>query len=213
MIKLPPDLQYELSITPNFFNPDLKWVIEYVKPFYNQKDRFFHNFMHIAKGLIQIASIKRSGDPIFLSDEQFIAWLFHDIVYLPTSNKNEEISADVMRDFCEEYNLNIDVDIAYQIIIDTKKHQPSFSQSEIVLDMDMSCLGPQSYMDFVKERHLVIQEYAQYFGEEKSKKGVVDFLKNIKDNNIFHTAYFEKNQAYFKNHVALYIHRYEQKNL
>ena len=112
-----------------------------------------------------------------------------------------------MKNFCEEYRLNIDSAIAHQIIIDTTNHIPTIPQSELVLDMDMYCLGPNSYLEFIKGRARVEIEYNKFYSEEETKKGVIDFLKNIQGKQIFHTQYFADNQKKFENYTALYLKR------
>lgn len=190
----------------DIYNRKLHWIKNYVQPFYEaEKFRCFHNFKHIEEGLKYVYRLQHRHPEIALSDEQFVAWLFHDIVYLPGSENNEFISAETMKEFCLEHNVDIDIEMAYTIIMDTKSHKPTIPQSELVLDMDMFTLGQGPYICFLKDRIMVKMEYGYFFDEAACNKGVLDFLISIQNQKIFHTDYFSANQTYFERNVKRYI--------
>lgn len=183
------------------YNKDYLWIYSYITPFYDAEYRRFHNMVHINSGLNVLSNLNLS-----ITDEQYIAWLFHDIIYFPGYDKNEEMSAQYMSDFCKTHNLNINIDLAYQIIIDTKLHKPTCEQSKIVLDMDMYTLGQPSYNDFQDDRINVIFEYERFCGgTNKAEAGVLDFLKNIQGEKIFGTDEFQQFQPCFENNAQQYI--------
>lgn len=187
------------------YNKDLSWIKLYITPFYNSPYKYFHNINHINSGL------KTLGD-LILTNEQYIAWLFHDIVYFPGYDKNEDSSAQYMRDFCKSYNININVETAYKIIIDTKNHTPTIEESNLVLDMDMYTLGNPSYQQFKKDRKNVVLEYEKFCGGTSiAEKGVIDFLKNIQGEKIFHTDKYKNFQPCFEKNVDLYIKEFDKK--
>jgi len=187
------------------YNTKLHWIKNYVEPFYNEAFRCFHNFKHIEEGLNCASRLLHQNPEFALSDEQFIAWLFHDIVYLPGSENNEFISAETMKEFCLEHNVGIDIEQAYTIIMDTKNHKPTIPQSEFVLDMDMFTLGQGPYICFLKDRLKVKAEYGYFFDDAACEKGVLDFLVSIQNEKIFHTEHFSANQTYFERNVKRYI--------
>lgn len=190
----------------DIYNNKLHWIKNYVQPFYEaEKFRCFHNFKHIEEGLKCVYRLRHQHPEIALSDEQFVAWLFHDIVYLPGSENNEFISAETMKEFCLEHNVDIDIEMAYTIIMDTKSHKPTIPQSELVLDMDMFTLGQGPYICFFKDRLMVKKEYSHFFDARACDKGVLDFLISIQHEKIFHTDYFSVNQTYFEQNVKRYI--------
>lgn len=190
----------------DIYNNQLHWIKACVQPFYEKEQfRCFHNFKHIEEGLKCVSRLKHQYSEIALSDEQFVAWLFHDIVYLPGSENNEFISAETMKEFCLEHNVDIDIEIAYTIIMDTKSHKPTITQSELVLDMDMSTLGQGQYICFFKDRLMVKMEYGHFFDAATCDKGVLDFLISIQREKIFHTDYFSVNQTHFERNVKRYI--------
>lgn len=183
------------------YNKDYLWIYLYITPFYDAEYRRFHNMVHINSGLNVLSNLNLS-----ITDEQYIAWLFHDIIYFPGYDKNEEMSAQYMSDFCKTHNLNINIDLAYQIIMDTKLHKPTCEQSKIVLDMDMYTLGQPSYNDFQDDRINVIFEYERFCGgTNKAEAGVLDFLKNIQGEKIFCTDEFQQFQPCFENNAQQYI--------
>lgn len=183
------------------YNKDYLWIYSYITSFYDAEYRRFHNMVHINSGLNVLSNLNLS-----ITDEQYIAWLFHDIVYFPGYDKNEDMSAQYMSDFCKTHNLNINIDLAYQIIMDTKLHKPTCEQSKIVLDMDMYTLGQPSYNDFQNDRINVIFEYERFCGgTNKAEAGVLDFLKNIQGEKIFCTDEFQQFQPYFENNAQQYI--------
>jgi len=183
------------------YNNEYLWIYNYIKPFYEAQYRHFHNMVHLNTGLKVISDLNLS-----LTNEQYIAWLFHDIIYFPGYDKNEDMSAQYMVDFCKTHNLKINVDLAHQIIMDTKTHKSTCEQSQKVLDMDMYTLGQPSYKYFRTDRINVVLEYEKFCGGTAiAEKGVLDFLKNIKDEKIFCTPDFQKFQQYFEYNANQYI--------
>ena len=55
MMKLETSVDYELSKVQPFFNPELRLVLSYVQPYYDNPDRFFHNVEHIKTSLAVLA--------------------------------------------------------------------------------------------------------------------------------------------------------------
>ena len=173
------------------YNEDYLWIYLHVKPFYEADYRHFHNMVHLNTGLNVISNLNLS-----ITNEQYIAWLFHDIIYFPGYDKNED----------KTHNLDINIDLANQIIIDTKQHKPTCEESKIVLDMDMYTLGQPSYKYFRTDRINVIFEYERFCGgTKKAEAGVLDFLKNIQGQNIFCTDEFQQFQSCFEYNVQEYI--------
>lgn len=144
-------------------------IANFVKPFYIGETRFFHNWDHIL-----------SGKPYFnkMSDEQYIAWMFHDIVYLPGSGENEKNSADYFMFYSKQKSLNINNDVVYQIILDTKTHIATIKEAIYILDIDMLCFS-LNYDDFYESRVQVIQEFSPLFGKSETEKGVYNFLNDF----------------------------------
>ena len=61
---------------------------------YNEPHRFYHTLNHIEYVLKQLKDAE-----LLKHDELFLAAIFHDIIYNPKSNTNEEESARALREF------------------------------------------------------------------------------------------------------------------
>lgn len=155
-------------------------MIEFVKPFYNSQSRFFHNWNHIEDGL--------NYQELF-TNEQYAAWLFHDIVYLPGFSDNEKVSADYLAQYLRNNQSGIDIEVAIQIIMDTKDHAPTIKESSLLLDIDMLCFS-FDYGIFALSRELVIQEYVGFFSKEEVLKGVYSFIEKMRGKEIYKTEKF-----------------------
>lgn len=69
-------------------------VAQTAKFLYDRPDRHYHNWAHIQEGL---AFIERY--PSLFTRTDVLAWLFHDIVYVPGATDNEKKSAELMNIF------------------------------------------------------------------------------------------------------------------
>lgn len=120
---------------------------------------FYHNLAHIQQ-VLQIIDGMRSHaqNPVAL---EFAAW-FHDVIYNPKANDNEEKSAEYAAKILQ--NLEIPAKIIYtvnKLILTTKNHQASEQDidSQILLDADLSILGA-SEADYGVYAQAIRQEYS-----------------------------------------------------
>ena len=96
-------------------------VEAYARPFYEKPERHYHNWFHIVSMLF--------GYSRDISDELYLATVFHDIVYEPMAPDNEEKSCEAFLHFFERYDLKssldfrpVDTDKVQTLIMSTKKH-------------------------------------------------------------------------------------------
>lgn len=129
-------------------NKMLKNIKEFVKPFYTGESRKFHNWSHI-----------KSAFDVWekLNIEQKIAWLFHDIVYLPGSNENEQQSANFMEKYMNENYPEINTYKIKNMILDTQSHIATSTDSIILMDIDMLSFS-LPYGKFLELRKLAFSE-------------------------------------------------------
>lgn len=83
-----------------------------------------------------------------------LAAIYHDAIYNATSSKNEEESAKLLRSDFKKLNIESElIDLAFQLILDTKAHQSTHSLFQLFLDMDLSILGVESeaYSAYTKQ--------------------------------------------------------------
>lgn len=161
-----------------------------VKPHYNQPQRMYHTIEHIQ------AMVNMAHDMgIELTSTQLMAIWFHDIVYIPGSPHNEQMSTLLMETLFKQ-NLGlidiafprVDLDVVSQIILDTKTHIPSNTESRIVLDLDMAILAapPAEYKKYVENIRV---EFIRY-SDEDFNKGRSQFLTELLNCTIYHTDKF-----------------------
>lgn len=113
-------------------NPKWYNVVTDVKALYDERTHY-HNWNHILYGLRFARSIQ---DIEFeWNIEQQLAWLFHDVVYVPGATDNEENSVHLMELMLMDYN-NIDTVAIANIIMDTKTHYPTNPLSKSIIDVD-----------------------------------------------------------------------------
>lgn len=170
---------------------DFNKIKKDIKPFYQSKSRCFHNWKHIKAGFVKWDRF---------TNEQKMAWIFHDIIYIPGFVKNEESSAEFLEFYCLQNKIEIDIKKAKTIIIDTKMHVATIKESKLCLDVDMLSLG-LPYPDFLKQRKLAFNEYELIFGKEKTGKGTIEFCRDLlnKDKVFLSEEYFYFNEIAKRN--------------
>lgn len=175
-------------------------IKNFVMPFYNSSSRFFHNWNHIKDGL-------KYSD--ILNDEQYIAWLFHDIIYLPGFSDNENSSAKYLSEYINSEQIGINSEVAIQIILDTKNHIATFPESQIIQDIDMLCMAYE-YTDFVLSRENVAKEYIPFYGKEKVEEGIIHFLESIQNKKIYHSTEFVNLNKKAQENINEYISQFKK---
>lgn len=176
-------------------------LYDLVEPHYKEPQRVFHDISHIDTGLYHLTTLEKNG--YIITDTQKAAWLFHDIVYQPNRNDNEEKSAYLFAEYNKTYLLGFDekeVEEVKQIILDTIKHRPTIDASKLILDIDMLVLGT-SYEDFLDYRSKIEKEYSPFYSDVEMKEGTKLFIDaTLQSERIFHTDVFSKfNQTAFRN--------------
>jgi pantetheine-phosphate adenylyltransferase len=133
---------------------------------YDEPHRYYHNFDHI------IYMLNFLGD---ISDELFIAVIFHDIVYDPKRSDNEEMSVKLL-----ESNYPYDLEIS-NAIMDTKTHKPSGTLSELLCEADLNILN-STFKNLVDFENKIFKEY-QFVDWKIYKRERIKILNNLKNNN------------------------------
>jgi predicted metal-dependent HD superfamily phosphohydrolase len=105
-----------------------------LKEKYSEPHRFYHNLTHIADGFAQHDRFFPSMDMTI-----FFAWAYHDAIYEPVMNGNEERSAALfLRD---RETLGIDfknADTIVELILSTTY---TGATANLITDIDLSSLG------------------------------------------------------------------------
>jgi predicted metal-dependent HD superfamily phosphohydrolase len=145
--------------------------------------RHYHNWNHI----VSLFELINKHD-LDLNIPQYLAVLFHDIVYEPGSPTNERDSSEVMREMADGLFSHKQLNDAAIIIHDTKTHIPTSHDSKLVLDLDMSVLGiPKMHEDFNKQ---IREEFRKYSDAEYNAGRKAFFEELLARPRIYHTDYF-----------------------
>jgi len=124
---------------------------------YNENHRAYHNFKHITDCLKKLDIIgNRLEQPFSLE----LALWFHDAIYDPKSNKNEEDSAELAAKALSRLGVPSEtLDRVCNLILVTKHPSiPKNSDEGYILDIDLSILGsPQDI--FIEYESNIREEY------------------------------------------------------
>lgn len=116
---------------------------------YNEKHRAYHTVTHISHCLVNFDAHRKLTEK---PDAVELAIWFHDSIYRPFSNTNEEDSADWAVEFLGKQNASSGLsEVVYKLIMATKHNVENLSNDESVLvDIDLAILGsePQEYAVF-----------------------------------------------------------------
>lgn len=170
-------------------------MVKRISQYYSEPHRFYHNWQHIISGFLAFEKI-----PDFKMDlVTELAWLFHDVVYLPFNygnkeSSNEKLSAEFIVFFLKSnypqfYDKHIlEIEEAQKIIIGTENHIPFDCRTEFIYDVDLSYLGLK-YKKFIGARKLIREEFS-WLSDEDFNKGTLNFYDSfLKKDKIFHSEY------------------------
>ncbi|MBK9283552.1 MAG: adenylyltransferase/cytidyltransferase family protein [Sphingobacteriaceae bacterium] len=120
---------------------------------YEEKHRHYHTVAHVSAVIDYLIKSNQ------LNDELFLAAVYHDAIYDPKQNNNEDLSAELFSKDAEAAKLD-EKTIAkiVQIIRDTKTHKASFKESEIFIEADLS-IFKSSFADLMNYEHQIFKEF------------------------------------------------------
>lgn len=143
-----------------------------------------HRRYHTAEHLYACFRVLDEFFPEASMPVQLALW-FHDIVYDPHSNENEEKSGEIALE--ELGRIDLEPFNVYDLILATKHNEPpQGSEAKIVVDVDLSILGetPEAYHQYEQQ---VRQEYG-WVPEEVFWAYRRSMLRQFMDHEwIFHT--------------------------
>lgn len=176
-------------------------LMRIVAAHYSEYHRHYHNWDHIVEGATLFDALAKETEEFVLEPCQELAWLFHDIVYIPMAAKgnNEAMSMSLLR--CLDRQLGMteksglfrqaDIVDAIRIIMDTINHVPTESvKSKPVLDVDLS--GLRDPILFARNTELLQREFG--LPRREFIVGQAEFLeKFLQREYIYHTEYARRN--------------------
>ncbi|MBS1650733.1 MAG: adenylyltransferase/cytidyltransferase family protein [Bacteroidetes bacterium] len=100
---------------------------------YSEHHRFYHTLKHLYQLIDDLNLVNE------FNKELFLAVIYHDAVYFPWENNNEEKSADLFKEEAIKSTLTAsEIEMVANIIIDTKSHKPSNQLSKKFITADLA---------------------------------------------------------------------------
>jgi predicted metal-dependent HD superfamily phosphohydrolase len=143
---------------------------------WNESHRAYHTQNHLLDLIDQINESKNQFESNKDYEKMILCALFHDCVYDPMRNDNEEKSAEFFLSCCQEKNQDI-LDIK-QMILDTKTHEATTPLSEKFNQMDMNIVE-RDFNELLEWERGISEEYKAY--GEMYKIGRIQFLESLLD--------------------------------
>lgn len=127
---------------------------------YGEPHRYYHTTEHLLKMFHLLDELNLSLSRKDMKKIYF-AIFFHDLVYNPKLNNNEEKSSEAWLLFAEVNNIDADLCLSInEMILATKKHvKTSNFITNLFLDLDLSILG-SSPSEFNKYEESIRNEYS-----------------------------------------------------
>lgn len=124
---------------------------------WREKHRFYHNETHLRELLKGIESLyeEKSVD-LRQRNVLLMAAYFHDVIYDPTANDNEEQSAVLFNQLSGSHPDKIWVK---DIILDTKEHQPKDKLSVLFSSLDMKVVQQSNFVRLLEWEKKIFKEY------------------------------------------------------
>ena len=157
---------------------------------YSEDHRHYHTLAHIEACFKKLDEVSDSIDDIF--SLKAAIW-FHDVIYDPSRNDNEEMSAQYAQSFLNSLKLNQDKISKVVELINLTKHNktPITDDEKYLLDIDVSILGSDDDLYSCYEKS-IRQEYKQ-IPDENYREGRINVLQSFLDSqHIYYTEYFRQ---------------------
>jgi len=125
---------------------------------YSLEHRRYHNMMHVEECLEELDwSLYQCTDPIAC---EMAVW-YHDVVYEPTSDQNERLSANKALFDCLRLGVTDEVfkDAVVRLILGTKHSSEAKGDAATVADIDLSILG-KPWERFSEYERQIREEYS-----------------------------------------------------
>jgi pantetheine-phosphate adenylyltransferase len=119
---------------------------------YRESHRFYHTAIHLVSVIKYISVLNQ------LDDELFLAAVYHDAIFNPKLQDNEEQSADLFlshaknTELKEEQKKNV-----FKFILETKTHNATSPKSQLLIDADLD-IFKRSFGELVAYENLIFKE-------------------------------------------------------
>lgn len=154
---------------------NIKCDIKTILSMWNESHRSYHTLNHL-NDLINQINEEKSKYTEKEYEKLIIASLFHDCVYEPSENNNEEKSAEFFINCCVDKS-NSDVQEIKQMILDTKTHKATTGLSESFNNYDMNIVE-RDFNQLLEWEEGIREEYKN---NDSYKEGRLKFLESLLD--------------------------------
>ena len=174
---------------------------------YTKKWKFYHNLNHVYSFVNLFEKYNK-----FINNhknEFLISIYFHDIIYIPSRNDNEEESINMFNKFYNEVKPNnLNKEKAIEFIAETKNHSLSKDydfELDLFLDMDMQIVSDENWEDYENK---IRKEYC-FVDETEYKNKRKQFLQSlVNKNRIFRTQiFYDTYEQIAKNNITNIINK------
>ena len=173
----------------------IKCHINTILSMWNESHRSYHNLNHLNDLISQI-----NEDKSKYSEKEYeklmLTAIFHDVVYDPASQTNEEDSANFLIE-CAVDKKNSDILDVKQMILDTKSHNSTTNLSEAFNNYDMNIV--ERDFDQLLEWEKGISEEYSIYSKEEYREGRIKFLESLLDKYTHNTENLLKLVEWVKN--------------
>ena len=156
---------------------NIKCDINTVLSMWNESHRSYHNLNHLNDLISQINENKSN-----FSEKEYeklmLTAVFHDVVYDPASQTNEEDSAKFLMKCVVDKN-NKDILDVRKMILDTKTHESTTNLSESFNNYDMNIV--ERDFDQLLDWEKGISEEFSVYPKAQYKEGRLKFLESLLD--------------------------------
>lgn len=193
-------LEFERNY-PYFDDDKLSVLIQKVHGYYDQPHRHYHGWNHIVQGAELGLELSKKFQEFELTNTQQLAWLFHDIIYVPQTGQNpllpvmpganESLSTQLCLSMQGDFpDVLINTNFLRTIIMDTSGHFADIEDSYPILDIDLS--GFRSASIFKTNTLLLQKEFN--LPDNVFEQGQAKFLNKFLERDfIYHTRYARQN--------------------
>jgi pantetheine-phosphate adenylyltransferase len=158
-----------------------KWGIKIkyttILDMWNEPHRHYHNQNHLLDLIDSINGLSGLSESEY--EKLILCALFHDIIYDPSSQTNEEDSAQFFMS-CVVDKKNPDIIEIREMILSTKSHQSESKLSKIFNDLDMSVIE-SDYENLLEWERGISNEFIPVWGLDNYKMGRSKFLESLLD--------------------------------
>ncbi len=185
--------------------------------------RHYHTLSHLSNILMLIDDLLEAKEIKTVDDRDILvmAAFFHDYVYDPKSNTNEEDSAaeflKVVKGKKHSLQIKKNIKIIHQIILDTKTHdKPSCELSSLFIDLDLYRLCYGTLREQIEDERKIFREYGfvdwKIYHAERLKilKKINDHFFNSNTETRIEYLFLICEQKYVKFSLNAYIEWFEQ---